>query len=147
MEHGGECLYTKYGDKLQVIQRTSFQVIVEFRGVLYSIKASDIGEKYFASDPMVEPESNEVTNSEILDYERAHYESIRPQINAFEGVEIGRNVDTGGFVKLIYGFPDRTKDEILAEPYFARMDISDEDKEIHTFYVGKNIGKGGFRML
>ncbi len=73
----------------------------------------------------------------IFDEEKTHLAWTIKQIESWSGGEItGNYTNKDGTATPLFGFAHRSKKDILAEPYYGRMDVR-SDGENETHYIGK----------
>lgn len=77
------------------------------------------------------------TEDGTLRIEKEHLSYTQKELMEFRGFL--QNIQTdGSAINANYGFDEESKDEIIANPYFARMDFKDDtNNEVFVTYIGK----------
>ncbi len=137
----GKTLYARNGDKVIINSISDGALAVECNRRQYIRTPQDIGKNLFLSNPLEEAAIEEFEGDVIFQQETAHLRKTQEELESFSGFLLKVNIGDNGFViGTQTGFDEVTKEELIANPYFARMDIEIDDQvnnELEVAYIGK----------
>ncbi len=139
--HTGQTLYTRNGDSVVIISISDGALTVTCHHKHYSRNFDDIGKTLFTSNPLEQAAAEEYEGDLSFQQESQHLKETQEQLDSFSGFVLG--IDIGAYGNVVgtqMGFDEVTKEELLANPYFARMDIEIDDQQIRALeiaYIGK----------
>lgn len=139
--HVGKTLYARNGDKVVITAVSSEALTVGYGSRQYTRTPEDIGKTLFLSNPLEVAAAGEYGGDMSFREEVRHLRKIQEELESFSGFLMKINVGANGFViGTETGFDEVTKEELLANPYFARMDMEIGDQQnsgLETAYIGK----------
>jgi hypothetical protein len=137
----GQALYAKNGDKVIVTSLSDDALTVAYAQKQYRRSADVLGKTLFASNPLEEAAAEDYAGDAVFDQETVHLRETQQELETFSGFLLGIDIGENGFVVgTRTGFDEVTKEELIAGPYFARMDIEIDDhtdRAVEAAYIGK----------
>jgi DNA helicase IV len=137
----GKTLYTRNGDPVLVTAISGEALTVQSDRRQYARNCGDVGKTLFTTNPLAEAAAEEYDGDTAFTQETQHLKDIQTELESFAGFLLQIHVNDMGFVVGTQtGFDEVTKEELIANPYFARMDVDIDDRQtnsLETAYVGK----------
>jgi hypothetical protein len=137
----GKTLYARNGDKAFITSVSKDVMTVECGTRQYIRRPDDVGKTLFFTNPLEEAATEVFEGDLTFEQETVHLRKTQTELESFSGFLLKINVGDNGYViGTETGFDEVTKEELIANPYFARMDIEIADErnnQLEIAYIGK----------
>jgi hypothetical protein len=147
----GKTLYARNGDKVLITALSGKSLTVAFGQKQYEKSTDDVGQTLFLSNPLEDAAARDHEGDITFEQESAHLKETQAELETFSGFLLKINIGDSGFVVgTETGFDEVTKEALIANPYFARMDMEIGDQAgsgTEVAYIGKKGVYHGNRLL
>ena len=147
----GQTLYAKNGDKVIITSLSVDTLSVAFGQKRYRRPVEAVGKSLFTSNPLEDAAAEDYAGDEVFEQETLHLRNTQKELENFAGFLLRIDIGDNGLVAgTKTGFDEVTKEELIASPYFARMDIEIDDhtdRSVEVSYIGKKGVYHGDRVL
>lgn len=137
----GKTLYTRNGDKAVITSISGQALTIENNNRQYSRNVAAVGKSLFTSNPLEQAAAEEYEGDTSFQQEAQHLKETQERLETFSGFVLAINIGLyGAVLGTVIGFDEVTKEELIAHPYFARMDIVIDDQQssgLEIAYIGK----------